>query len=306
MKTLSLYCGAGGIDEGLKQSGIITTLAIDRDKDACNTMKLNHPDTEIICGNVSDFLPSFGGFDIVVGGPPCPEFSRANVNRSFDMCEVNNFWEAVERASPKYFLMENVQDVKKKLFRTSFLINAADFGIPQIRLRRFFTNLPMPEPTHAERSIANMYGRILKPWVSVGQALGIEGTLVDRKQYYQDRPREYKTSSPSKVIHGDMRLWLLQDLKDQNPVIYEKHLPYFIDKPAHTIAAKDYGLQKGEAITDGVYARKITLDELACLQGFPKDYIFSGSKGSIRRQIGNAVPPPIINAFFGYDHERLL
>ena len=58
MKVLSLYCGAGGIDEGLKQAGIKTTLAIDVWKDACETMKLNHQDTEILCDKVSNIKSS--------------------------------------------------------------------------------------------------------------------------------------------------------------------------------------------------------------------------------------------------------
>ena len=64
MKVLSLYCGAGGVDQGLKQAGIKTTLAIDYVEDCCKTMKLNH-DCEVICAKVSDYKDSLGDFDIV-------------------------------------------------------------------------------------------------------------------------------------------------------------------------------------------------------------------------------------------------
>jgi len=92
MKILSLYSGGGGIDEGLKQAEIKTDIAIDYNYDACRTLKMNHPDTEVICGGrVGDYVESLPKASIVVGGPPCPEFSRANIGRTFNMCEINNF-----------------------------------------------------------------------------------------------------------------------------------------------------------------------------------------------------------------------
>jgi len=91
MKILSLYSGGGGIDEGLKQAEIKTDIAIDYNYDACRTLKMNHPDTEVICGRVGDYVESLPKASIVVGGPPCPEFSRANIGRTFNMCEINNF-----------------------------------------------------------------------------------------------------------------------------------------------------------------------------------------------------------------------
>lgn len=299
-KIISLYCGAGGIDEGIKQAGFKTAIAIDFDKDACDTFKLNHPDTEVICGKVGDYVHCLPEkVFAVVGGPPCPEFSRANTGRSFDMCEVNNFWQVVENCKPEHFLMENVQDVKKKLWKGSYLLDAVDYGVPQHRLRRFFTDLPLPRPTHAEKPSLTLDCVVLQPWVTVGQALGISGIIEDRKAVFDEADwRKYSTDRPSITIHTDSRMWLVQEIRDKNPVIFDKHLPHYINEPAHTIAAKDYGFAKGESVSDGKYMRKITNEELAILQGFPKTYKWSGPKGAVRRQIGNAVPPPVALAFF--------
>lgn len=343
MKVLSLYCGAGGIDEGLRQAGIKTTLAIDHEQDCCKTIKLNHPDTETICGKVSDYADSLTGFDVIVGGPPCPEFSRANSNRSFNMCEINNFWQIIENNKPKFFLMENVQDSKKKLYKTSYLINCADYGVPQTRLRRFFTNLPLPVPTHAEKPIQNFYGKTLGKWMSVREALNLsDGFLEDRKTTIGsgkgDRKiRQYSIDRPSNTVITDARQWFisvdgyqkynqiektrsvdepsqtvlasrdlqitnykiysLKYLQEKNPVMFKKHKPNTLDSPNCTITAKDYATPDC-MITDGKYARKLTNEELALLQGFPKDYQFFGNKGSVRKQIGNAVPPAITKAFF--------
>ncbi len=61
---------------------------------------------------------------------------------------------------------------------------------------------------------------------------------------------------------------------------------------------KDRGFQGEELVSDGIYARKLTLEECAILQGFRKDYKFFGNKTSIRRQIGNAVPSQPVMALF--------
>lgn len=350
MKVLSLYCGAGGIDEGLRQAGIKTTLAIDHEQDCCKTIKLNHPDTETICGKVSDYIGSLKGFDVIVGGPPCPEFSRANSNRSFNMCEINNFWQVIENNKPLYFLMENVQDSKKKLYKTSYLIDAADYGVPQNRLRRFFTNLPLPPSTHSEKIISNFYGNTLKKWVSVREALNLsDGFLEDRKNTFGENEfRKYPVDRPSHTIDANCgRDYFISVDGYQKCNQIEKTRP--IDQPSQTVLASrdlklsDHKIYSTKYLTDkarhehqesflqnrtlpvwkkknhlapiskpsstiltdasdnGIWLngeRKLTNDELQILQGFPKDYKFFGNKGSVRRQIGNAVPPAIIKAFF--------
>ena len=118
LKAISLYSGGGGIDRGAEMSGNVETiLSIDIGKPECETMKANFPDCEVIEGFVQDYIDSLPKADVVFGGPPCPEFSTANMYRTFDMCEVNNFWDAVEHVKPKYHLMENVPDVNKKLIK---------------------------------------------------------------------------------------------------------------------------------------------------------------------------------------------
>jgi len=307
MKVISTYSGGGGIDEGLKQAGIKTDIAIDWNYDACRTLKINHPETEVICGKVGDYVESLPKASILVGGPPCPEFSRANLGRTFDMCEINNFLRILEVCKPKYFLMENVQDSKKKLFKGSYLVNCADYGVPQTRVRRFFTNLPLPSPTHSENPQSNLFGKQLEKWITIGEALNIKGIIEDRKTTFGEKYgkedgkfRQYSTERPSITIATDSRLFLVvehQWLIDKNPTIYEKHRPQFLDQPATTVNTRDRA-SPNDYVTDGKYARKLENEELAVIQGFPKDYQFYGGKTSVRIQIGNAVPPPVIRAFF--------
>ena len=77
LNCLSLYSGADNLGDGIIQAGHKIKLCIEINSDCCKTIKLNHPDTEIINDKVSNYLESLGKFDCVVGGPPCPEFSRA-------------------------------------------------------------------------------------------------------------------------------------------------------------------------------------------------------------------------------------
>ena len=338
MKVLSLYQGAGGIDEGLRQAGINTTLAIDTNKDACKTLKYNHPDCEVINGQVEDFITTFSFYDIIVGGPPCQDFSCANTGRTFNLTHVKLFWKIIDRIKPKYYLMENVPDLFIKFRKkSSILINCADYGVPQTRKRRIWSNLPIPQTTHAQIPTTTFNGRQLTKWVSVKKALGLEGILFDKSIPSWNKSKIKSTDVPSRTILTDNsangilfiedrksvfgpyhkrifrhysidrpamtilteggRYWLINDLKNRNSVMYRKHKPNVIDKPAQTVTAK-VRTNPTEFLTDGKYARKLTNHELQILQGFPGDYKFIGGKTSIRRQIGNALPPAITKAYF--------
>lgn len=314
MKVLSLYCGAGGIDEGLKQAGIKTTIAIDAWKDACVTIKENHPDCEVINGKVSDYIESLNSADIVVGGPPCPPFSKANINRSMDICEVNNFWSVVMKTNPKYYLMENVTDIVKVLKRRNFLLNAADYGVPQTRQRRFYTNLPEPKPTHSKNPSNDLFGNNLKKWVSVREALNLkDGYMQDRKiTFGSDEYREYSIDKPSNTIHTDSRQWYISSYghKKQNRDCITRS----IDEPSDTVVVAngmritDFEIKSQKKIKHRKeikgFERKLENKELAILQGFPTTYKFIGSISSVKRQIGNAVPPPMITAVFKQIFEK--
>lgn len=335
MRVISLYCGGGGIDEGLRQAGIKTTLAIDSNEDCCRTMKINH-ECETICDTVLNAQKSIGRADIIVGGPPCPEFSRAKLERTFDSTEVDLFWNIVHEIMPKYHLMENVVDVIKVCKQKNFLLNCANYGTPQTRKRRFFTNLPRPKHTHGRYPSQTLFEDPIKKWVSVKEALKLDGIIQDRKTTFGDF-RNYDVNNPSITLLADSRIWIsptgfphknqklisrtidnpsqtivnantyqltnhpiysTKYLKQKNPEIYTRHKPNELDEPVGTILAKDRGTQPDQMVTDGNYARKLTLEEIKILQGFPESYLFSGNKGEQRRQIGNAVPPQVITAFF--------
>jgi len=352
MRVVSLYSGAGGIDEGLRQAGIKTTLAIDHIHDCVMSMRLNHK-CEVICDKVENIVESIGKADLIVGGPPCPDFSRANTNRNYDAVDVDLFWKIIDETKPKHFLMENVPDVIRVCTRKNYIINCANFGTPQTRIRRFYTNLPEPMKSHARVPTDRLFEKPLKKWVSVREALGLSGIIEDRKNTRTNdgderKDRMYDTDKPSHSIVTDSREWFvstsghhtqnrenitrsidepadtiviasqlkltnypikslkkirnrkvltIDELRGKNPVMYDKHPAQTFENPSSTISTKDRALGN-DFITDGKKARKLTNEELAILQGFPKDYKFWGTKTSVRKQIGNAVPPQPVSALF--------
>lgn len=209
LKAFSLFCGAGGLDLGanlaLKNDYKISTLlAIDNWDDACRTLNGYMGDkTKVIQEDVSDVKSPLDYWrfntqesdkpDIVYGGPPCQAFSQAGKQKALDDERgklVFEFLRYIESIRPSFFVMENVSNIvsiyEGKLYKTivdgmksygynvSFgVLNAADFGTPQLRRRAVFigTNkelgqVQLPSPTHC-RTI-DMFG--LPLYKTVGEA----------------------------------------------------------------------------------------------------------------------------------------
>lgn len=196
LTAISLYSGADNLGDGFIQAGGKIKLCIEQNKDCCETIKLNHPDIEVINGLVSEHLYSLPKTDCVIGGPPCPEFSRAKHDRSFNLCEVDNFISAFLLCGAKHHFMENVQDLFQVYKEKNYLINCADYGVPQTRIRRIFTNLPLPKPTHAKNATNTLFEKPLKEWINVKDALGLrDGIFYISNSGHRTQNRENITRS---------------------------------------------------------------------------------------------------------------
>jgi|APSaa5957512535_1039671.scaffolds.fasta_scaffold11705_3 DNA (cytosine-5)-methyltransferase 1 len=306
MNIISLYSGADNLGDGIIQAGHKIKLCIELNKDCCDTIKLNHPGIEVINGKVSDYLTTLPKCDAVVGGAPCQVHSIANSNRTHDLCEVHNFFKAVDVSKAKYHFMENVPQLYKVFKKSNFLVNCADYGVPQTRKRRIFTNLPLPKPTHSKTPSVGLFDTSLKKWKSVKDALGLDGIIQDRKiTYGSDKWREYSTDRPSITIHTDSRMWFVSPtgFKDKK----KKQISRSVDEPIMTIVAgNDYQFTDKPVMSTSYHQykndykviRKLNNNELAILQDFRSDFKFAGGKTSIKRQIGNALPSTISRLFF--------
>ena len=184
---------------------------------------------------MSNVLTTLPKTDCIIGGPPCPEFSRAKTNRTFDLCEVNNFRKAIEITKAKHHFMENVQDLYKVHKERNFLVNCADYGVPQTRIRRIFTDLPLPKPTHSKFPTNTLFGEPMKKWVSVKEALNLDGIIEDRKTKYLDETeyRRYSVDEPSHTLITDSRDFFVSNTGYSN--CNRENITRSIDEPSDTI-----------------------------------------------------------------------
>lgn len=311
MKVVSLFSGAGGLDLGFRMAGHDIIWANDIYEDAVHTYEKNIGNHILLADIRTVSVEDIPDSDIVMGGFPCQGFSVANIKRHADD-ERNELYKQLVRVidakAPKFFLAENVKGLTNlangeifKMIISDFMnlgyrvkyqiLNAADYGVPQIRERVIIIGVrndinweyTFPVPTHNKNGDNG-----LQIWVSVSEAL--KG-LPD-----PDMPNNIPNHTYSKYklnING-----------------YIGHRLLDPDKPAPTVTAR--GDNKGGVVIlphpNGM--RRMSCRELASIQSFPVDFEFVGTNSSIYRQIGNAVPPllayVIANEFNKYDgmHEE--
>ena len=178
MNVLDLFCGAGGFSHGFQQAGFKIKYGIDYDKRVKKTYEHNHPNAEFILSDIKELNPNdFKNVDIIIGSPPCPEFSQAkrNPNPQKGMLLVNEFLKWINIIKPKFWIGENVPNLIKYLPQNNFrkkIIDCVNYGVPQFRKRVFFGNYILPEPTHARVPTVTLVGKKLKKWVTVQEAIG--------------------------------------------------------------------------------------------------------------------------------------
>lgn len=165
---------------GFKEAGLDIIMGLDNDPKPLQTYAISHPNTEVWMMDARgvDVVPEC---DIVIGGPPCPDFSYASSKRDPEkgMELVREFFRIVDLVNPEWWVMENVPPAEPHVRRIAYkhggstcILNAADYGVPQKRRRMFAMNFEPPAPTHAEDPQMTLDGRRLEAWVTVREAIG--------------------------------------------------------------------------------------------------------------------------------------
>lgn len=346
--TLDLFAGAGGLSEGLNTAPdkrFKAVRAVEMDPAAAATYTLNHGghlrDDTIVggpayAGAIEDWLAKedVPEVDLVIGGPPCQGFST--LNRAGVGAHRNEllklYAETVERATPKYFVLENVPAFLKskqwgvfnetldagilKNYEIEFgILNAADFGAFQARKRviiigrhRDLPAVGLPVKTHAgaHRSLSDALLGVPRAVDRIGIPDGrvafrhteLPGFFSTRQLHF-GRPYTQLSLDRFKAIShdGGSRSELPDHLKAP---CWRKHDKgtgdvmgrLYWEKPSVTIRTEFYKPEKGRYIHPD-QDRVITHYEAALVQGFRKDYRWVGTRDDIARQIGNAVPIPL-------------
>lgn len=297
LTTIELCAGGGGQALGLELAGFEHKALVEIDSFACKTLKKNRPFWNVIETDLRNFSAfSYKGIDLLAAGLPCPPFSKAGKQLG-DRDERNLFPEAlriVSECRPGAVMFENVRGLLDPIFeeyRTDLnnelkslgysgewrLLNASDFGVPQLRPRAVFVatrdnhlaNFNWPLPVGKS---AHTVGEVLleemssKGWRKAAEwkelANRIAPTLVggSKKHGGPDLgPTRAKKAWASLGVDG-------HGLADEPPA------ELFEGKP------------------------RLTVRMAAILQGFPKDWEFVGGKTTAYRQVGNAFPPPVARA----------
>lgn len=186
------------------------------------------------------------------------------------------------------------------------LFNAANVGVPQTRVRAFLIaaldrHVGPPEPTHAKDPQPALFGKALRPWVSMADALGWGGRVgFPRRDDTGTSPDGYRerdwfdTDGPAPSVTEKARSWTLDTRRDQRPDGTTQTVT--TDRPAPTVTGEAGGQWVLTRPHFGKGTVRCTVDELAVLQGFPAGYPWQGSRTAQFQQVGNAVPPPVARA----------
>lgn len=206
--SVDLFCGAGGLSEGLRLAGFRTVFAADFDANCVATYSKNHPESTVVQMDIAklkseSIREAANGkeIDLLAGGPSCQGYSTHGKRNADDPRNFlfQHFIRIASELRPKWLLIENVQGLltyEKGYFKhlilrelqslgyraDARLLCAADYGVPQLRRRIFFlatrTDSPIrfPEPTHTGM-LSETPGLLpkageLSPYVTVGEAIG--------------------------------------------------------------------------------------------------------------------------------------
>ncbi|MEZ5323723.1 MAG: DNA cytosine methyltransferase [Verrucomicrobiales bacterium] len=330
-KFVESFSGPGGMSLGLANAGLDTAFAFDIDPPSVETHSLNlgnHAevaDASKLTGEeiLERIGISVGELPVFAGGPPCQGFSKqkrgAHLGDNRNNL-VNDYIRLVEELRPKIFVFENVaifgqkrgrQYVKamhEKLhsYQIDFtFVNSADFGLAQTRERFLvvgkrsdisasfyfptrektnwktvadvFAGLPEPPSDHSEH-----------PQYPNHQSARVSAANIHRFSFvpqgggWKDIPFEYRLPCHQRI----------DATKGGWPDVYGR---LRADGQCPTITGGFDSFSRGR-YGHPTENRPLTPREAARLQGFPDDFVFVGNRSDVRKQIGNAVPPPVAEA----------
>ena len=265
---------------GFQNAGFDIIAAFDRWEPAVRTYACNfaHPiyKTDLSDEEASARMVDLLAPDLIIGGPPCQDFSSAGKrNGNGERANLTlSFARIVAVAKPVLFVMENVSTIihadvftcAKEIFKTAGygltykVLNAALCGVPQ-RRKRFIM-------------------------------IGVLGGNDDELSPYLTRHLSTKEMTVRDYFGDKLGL----ECYYRHPRSYVRRGIFSVDEPSPTIRGVNrpipagYELHKNDPVSDFENIRPLTTGERSQIQTFPKDFHFEGSKTDVEQMIGNAVP----------------
>lgn len=321
-KLLELFAGAGGLAIGMERAGFESVLLNELDKHACNTLRKNRPDWNVVEGDISkiSFTQYRDQIDILSGGFPCQSFSYAGKQLGFEDTRGTLFYEfarAVRETNPKVLLGENVRgllnhDNGETLKTISHIIRDLGYTLvePHV-LKAMFYQVPQKRERLFLVGIRNdLAGKVKFAWPSsYKRILTMRDALKKGELYPCDVPKSEGQTYPKRKA---------EILKMVPPGGYWRDLPdniqreymmksYYLgggktgmarrlswDEPSLTLTCAP--AQKQTERCHPEETRPLTVREYARIQTFPDDWQFAGPVSAQYKQIGNAVPVNLAHA----------
>lgn len=345
-KVIDLFAGVGGLSYGFDNDDNFEVVAANEILESmAKAYSLNHPTVKMYNKDIKDFSMddlrkdlgiNDGDIDVVIGGPPCQAYSTVGKRLADDPRAklFQEYYRILSEVRPKIFIFENVKGLlsmcKGELIETIVslfetlgynvtykVLNAADYGVPQIRERVIIVGtlnggtFEFPQPTH--RPIEDRLP-LLPRYVTLGEAIGDlpilpNGGTVNEytsgvTNMYQLRMRgKSKTLTEHTVPkNGALLVKMMEQMPDGgSPKDVDEDLRptsgfgnsycrLWWDKPSTTIT-RNFSCVSSARCIHPKQPRPLSTREAARLQSFPDTYQFYGTRTEKNLQIGNAVPP---------------
>ena len=320
---VDLFAGAGGLGYGFRKAGFRVALAVESERHAAQTYRLNNPgvpvveadiDTSTSSQQLARFMPGVGRVQGLLAGPPCQGYSAAGA-RDPD-AEENTHYRQVARLAAELraetVCLENVPGVRRVRGRNflnailvslrdagyateAHLINACDFGVPQHRARYLFLGRrgrdapapPRPDETH--RAHGRGSASHLPDVPTLRDVLAALPELpAGSSGEPATGPDGTEYFNVETMAHSERVVAKIKAIKPgEGPISYRR----LKGDEARTLIAGHRALPVHPWLD-----RTISVREAATIQGFPHHYRFCGPRSAQPLQVANAVPPPLAEA----------
>lgn len=295
--SIEICAGAGGQALGLEQAGFEHVSLVEIEAPACQTLRVNRPHWNVTEGDLHHYsADKWAGIELLAGGVPCPPFSKAGKQLGTND-ERDLFPEAlrlVAECKPQAVMLENVRglldsvfddyrakiitDLKKLGYSAEWrLLNASDFGVPQLRPRVVFVALKKDAADYFSWPSA-----LIAPPPTVGEALF--DLMVANGWRGAKEWRECACDIAPTLVGGSKK----HGGPDLGPTRAKKA---WASIGVDGMGISDYAPEK-----DFVGMPRLTVRMAARIQGFPDEWQIFGKKTAAYRQVGNAFPPPVAHA----------
>lgn len=330
---ISLFSGCGGLDIGFHRKGFYSAVCIESNPIMCESLQANKVTKNIICDEIQNVnnrqLEKVSQIkkhdaDLVLGGPPCPAFSKSRFYRKemthgtddHSFQTIREYFRVVKYYMPKILVFENVHTFAAKRQKGALdyvletgrelgyemkfkIINSADYGVPQKRQRIFIVGtlagyeFRFPLPTHRKPGDCTLFNQHLPVWKTAGEAI----MDLDIDKHDANLPGHFAGGKHHHLLYnippGDNYLFYTEKRGYKNPKFKwrSRYWSFLLklspDLPSWTIQAR----RSNNMGPLHWRNRILTISEIKRLQSFPDNYLFAGSIENQWRQIGNAVPP---------------